>query len=76
MGLNKLVPGEVGARIEPSSNMLWVSLAGLSAKVMGQIKNLHSFDYNLFWMNIRENVRLRVETYCRDKNIDNSTKIL
>lgn len=63
MGLNKLIIGEVSARIESSSNVLWVSLTGLSAKVMGKIKNLHSFDYNLFWMNIRENVRLRVDTF-------------
>jgi len=28
-----------------------------------QLKNLHVFDYNLFWMNMRENVRKRIDAY-------------
>jgi len=28
-----------------------------------QLKNLHVFDYNLFWMNMRENVGTRINAY-------------
>lgn len=62
-GFNKLVTGEVSAGIEPNSKILWVSLPeGLPAKIK-KLKNLHIYDYNLFWMDIRQNVKLRVDTY-------------
>ncbi|WP_321332494.1 DUF3089 domain-containing protein [uncultured Bacteroides sp.] len=67
LSLNKLLPHEVGARIEPTSKVLWVSLSELSSKVLKQITNLHAFDYNLFWMDIRENVRLRVDAYYKNR---------
>jgi len=69
LSLNKLLPQEVSARIEPTSKVLWVSLSDFSSKVTKQMRNLHSFDYNLFWMDIRENVRLRVDAHNKKSSI-------
>jgi hypothetical protein len=57
----------VGAGIEPDSKILWVSLPATFGDKIKQLKNLHVYDYNLFWMNIRENVRLRINAYFREK---------
>jgi hypothetical protein len=65
-GFNHSVPNVVGAGIEPNTKILWVSLPDEFGNKIKQLKNLHVFDYNLFWMNIRENVRLRIDTYFRE----------
>ena len=63
IGFNTIRPHAVGAAIEPSLNILWVSLpAGIGNKIE-RMKNLHILDYNLFWMNIRENVKERIAAY-------------
>ncbi len=67
LSLNKLLAHEVGAQIEPNSQILWVSLSEFSSKVLKEMTNLHAFDYNLFWMDIRQNVRLRIEAYNHSK---------
>ncbi|MBI4931736.1 MAG: DUF3089 domain-containing protein [Bacteroidetes bacterium] len=48
------------AKISPTG-LLWVHKKPKRGYVNG--KNYHVLDYNLFWMNIRENVKLRVEIY-------------
>jgi hypothetical protein len=62
-GFNNLKPGYVGAGIEPSAKILWVSLPPEAGDKIQKMKNLHIFDYNLFWMNIRENVKQRAVAY-------------
>ena len=55
--------GTMSTYIEPSTKVLWVTLPdGVNPKVK-KWKNLHIYDYNLFWMNIRENVRERIEAW-------------
>jgi len=66
-GFNHSIPYAVGAGIEPDSKILWVSLSTEFSDKIKQLKNLHIYDYNLFWMNIRENVRLRIDAYFRGK---------
>jgi len=63
LGFNMLVQQSVAATIEPSSNILWVTMPEKGSEKMKQMKNLHVFDYNLFWMNIRTNVKERINAY-------------
>ncbi|GAT63721.1 DUF3089 domain-containing protein [Paludibacter jiangxiensis] len=51
------------AEIEPSSHILWVELPDNVGEKIKSTKNLHVYDYNLFWMNIRENVKMRINAF-------------
>jgi hypothetical protein len=62
---NQSRPGLVSAGIEPVSKLLWVSYVGDVPERFKRMANLHIFDYNLFWMNIRENVAARVAAFER-----------
>ena len=63
IGFNRLLPQMVGAGIEPTYNILWATLPEKAGERMQNMKNLHTFDYNLFWMNIRANVKERIDAY-------------
>ncbi len=54
---------QLKAQIEPSSKILWVTWPLMKNTDMKQAKNLHIFDYNLFWMDIRNNVKMRIEAF-------------
>ena len=67
--LNK---GGVGPKFnllsEPSdaqvhNGMLWIGKLHVPGAALLRTKIWHRADYNLFWMNIRENVALRIQTY-------------
>ena len=62
---NRIIPHAVSAGIEPKSKILWVTLPPQIADKMKKMKNLHVYDYNLFWMNIRENVKQRIDAYLK-----------
>lgn len=62
-GFESIVPHTVGAGIEPSSKILWIDTPVVLDEKKGRLKNYHVWDYNLFWMNIRENVKLRIDAY-------------
>jgi Protein of unknown function (DUF3089) len=68
ISFNKKVQHSVSAAITPDTKILWVSLPDEIANRLGKMKNLHVFDYNLFWMNIRENVKQRLAAYNSNKN--------
>jgi hypothetical protein len=63
-----IIPNAVSAGIEPSSKILWVTLPKELSVKMKKLKNLHVYDYNLFWMNIRENVKQRIDAYFNKKS--------
>jgi hypothetical protein len=65
---NQLHPHAAGAGIDPVKNVLWVSLSDDWDERLKKIGNLHIIDYNLFWMNMRENVKLRIEAWLRNSN--------
>jgi hypothetical protein len=50
--------------------LLWVSYVGDVPERFKRMANLHIFDYNLFWMNIRENVAARVAAFERAKTFN------
>ena len=63
VGLNAINPQLVGARCE--KGYLWIDepeVSGYSVALF-EGKNYHAYDYNLFYMNIRQNVAERVKTF-------------
>lgn len=58
---NKLVPKTVSTQIH--NNILWSSKPNISGKIFFNKKNYHVGDINLFYMNIRENVVTRTNSF-------------
>lgn len=48
------------------NNMLWVNKPFVRGRIFVKTKIWHAADINLFWMSIRENVALRVETFLQN----------
>ena len=63
-GFDKVVPHTVGAGIEPKSKILWVDTP-VELEGKKSIKDYHRYDYNLFWMNIRQNVKERIDAFLK-----------
>ena len=59
-GFNRIDKAYADATISPTG-LLWVNKKPKKGYVNGN--SYHVLDYNLYWMNIRENVKLRTETY-------------
>jgi hypothetical protein len=56
----------ITASIDPEHKVLWVDLPDKVEEKMGdRLKNYHIADFNLFWLDVRENARLRVESYLK-----------
>jgi hypothetical protein len=62
---NKLVSKRISAAVAPGVNILWVDdTHGIDGTAgMSMLNNFHIADYNLFWMDIRENVQQRIKAY-------------
>jgi hypothetical protein len=60
---NKIVPHVVNANIH--NNILWASKPNIAGKIFFTKKNYHVGDINLFYMNIRHNVRTRINAYLK-----------
>ncbi|MCU0392529.1 MAG: DUF3089 domain-containing protein [Thermoflexibacter sp.] len=43
--------------------MLWINKPNIKGKAFLRVKNWHVADYNLFYMNVRENVKIRTEAF-------------
>ena len=63
----KVLPHFTGAGIEPKSRILWVKIPENVNDKLNKLKNFHVLDYNLFWMNIRENVKVRTFSYLNNQ---------
>lgn len=68
---NKLSTQKISVAVAPGINVLWVEIppdieqkSGLASRT----GNFHIADYNLFWMDIRENVKQRIEAYMHKKS--------
>ena len=64
-GFQTILPHTLSTGIEPKTRILWVDTEALKDEKKARIKNLHIYDYNLFWMNIRQNVKQRIDAYCK-----------
>ncbi|MBI1781484.1 MAG: DUF3089 domain-containing protein [Sphingobacteriales bacterium] len=58
---NKLLPQATSAQIH--ENVLWISKPKIPFGFLVNIKNFHPGDINLFYMNIRQNVKTRIHSY-------------
>ena len=58
---NKIVPKVVDAQIH--NNILWSCKPDVFGKIFFNKKNFHIGDINLFYINIRENIKDRIENY-------------
>lgn len=52
------------------NNMLWINKPYVRGRIFLKQKIWHAADINLFWMNIRENVALRTETFLKNYTSD------
>jgi hypothetical protein len=62
LGFDTIVPHTVSAGIEPSSKILWVDTP-VELEGKKSINDYHRYDYNLFWMNIRKNIKQRIDAF-------------
>ena len=62
-GFKQIIPNTLIAGIEPDLKILWVEMPSPVLESLEKKKDLHIYDINLFWMNIRENVKLRIEKW-------------
>ena len=58
---NKVIPGLVEAQVH--GNILWVNKPHFLGSIFLKTKNYHIADYNLFYVNIRENVGTRIRAF-------------
>lgn len=65
---NELQRQKISASIEPDHGILWVDIPLAMDESKGKINNLHIADYNLFYMDVRENVRQRTGAFLNKKN--------
>lgn len=61
---NKVIPGLVHAKVH--GNVFWVNKPQFFGNVFLTLKNYHIADYNLFYMNIRENVKTRISSFLKN----------
>ena len=62
----KIVPSVVDAQVH--QNVLWACKPNVFGKFFFTEKNFHIGDINLYYMNIRENVRTRIDNFFKVKN--------
>ena len=66
--MNIVLRGVITASIEPEHKILWIDASDkVKDKIGGKLKNYHIADYNLFWLDIRENALLRVKAFLKKK---------
>jgi hypothetical protein len=58
---NKVIPKATGAQI--SNSILWVQKPHFKGSKWIKNKNYHIADYNLFYLNVRDNAHLRLHNY-------------
>ena len=69
LGFESIVPNTLSAGIEPATKLLWVDVPEPLKVALENKKDLHVYDINLFWMNIRENVKLRTDEWYRQNPV-------
>ena len=65
LDFESIIPNTLSTGIEPATKILWVDVPEPLKAALENKKDLHIYDINLFWMNIRENVKLRIDEWYR-----------
>ena len=60
---DRVIPGLVEAQIH--GNVLWVNKPKFFGNIFLKTKNYHIADYNLFYVNIRENAGSRIKAFLK-----------
>lgn len=63
---NNLISKTIRAEVAPGTNILWVEIPEeieQKSELASRLGNFHIVDYNLFWMDVRENVKQRIKAY-------------
>jgi hypothetical protein len=63
---NNLISKKIRVEVAPGINILWVEIPEeieKKSELASRLGNFHIIDYNLFWMDIRENVKQRIKAY-------------
>ncbi len=63
LNFNKVIPGTSGGRVY--KNVLWVNKPKFFGSFISKEKNYHVGDLNLFYMNVRENVKQRINVFIK-----------
>lgn len=63
LGFEKTAAHTVACGIEPNTKIVWVETAIVPDGKKKLPSDLHRYDYNLFWMNIRQNVKQRIDAW-------------
>ncbi len=63
---NVLYPKSLTAVVDIKSNTLWVDLPDKLDESKGNLNNYHVVDFNLFYMDVRENVKVRINAYLKN----------
>ncbi|MBI2730377.1 MAG: DUF3089 domain-containing protein [Sphingobacteriales bacterium] len=58
---NKLIPHTSGGQIH--ENVLWIPKPKFPFSFLVSVKNFHAGDINLFYLNIRQNLKTRIQAY-------------
>jgi len=61
LNFNKIVPGVASAKVE--GNVLWTEKPRFFGNIFYTTKNYHVGDINLYYLNIRENLKQRISSY-------------
>lgn len=54
---------------KPNAGLLWIKKPKVFGKIFLNTKIWHFADYNLFWIDIRENITLQIQTYIKQYGI-------
>ena len=68
LDFESIIPNTLSAGIEPATKILWVEVPPQLQQLLDYKKDLHYYDMNLFWMNIRENVKLRIDAWLKENS--------
>lgn len=65
---NKIVNRINGAQVH--RGILWIEKPHVTGRMFIKMPNYHVADYNLFWFNIRENVKNRCDNYFKNNSLN------
>ncbi len=62
---DRVVPGVVNAQVH--GNILWINTPQFFGNILLTTKNYHIGDINLFYVNIRDNVKTRISSFLKSE---------
>ena len=60
---NELHAHIISASVAPKANILWVEMPAAQDESKGMLNNFHIVDFNLFYLDVRQNVKQRIKAF-------------